>query len=125
MMKKIYSICVLAVFTVLLTLVSGCVDNLQTDPEEMIQGQEGTFVLTIKASKAITTKALNHPDEHNIISTWTQNEEVTVYNETKGAVQIQVEDCKAGIVHCHCHRCCRSSRRLFVLLSVHRPGFHE
>ena len=95
-MKKVYSFCVLAVFTVLLTLVSGCVDNLQTDPEEMIQGQEGTFVLTIKASKAITTKALNHPDEHNIISTWTQDEKVTVYNETKGAALSDFLKAKTG-----------------------------
>lgn len=84
-MKIINYLCFSAVACALLFLVYGCVDNLRSDQEEQISGQETTFVLTVNATKDLATKALNHDDLSNILSTWAADEKVTVFNKTKGA----------------------------------------
>ncbi|MBR0255855.1 MAG: leucine-rich repeat protein [Bacteroidales bacterium] len=84
-MRKVYYFCLFVAFSALLSLVSGCVDNLQPDPEEIVPGQDETFVLTVNASKAATTKVLDYDhDTQSILATWANNEQVSVYNKTKG-----------------------------------------
>ena len=78
-MKKVYYLCLFAAFSALLSLVSGCVDNLQPNPEELNE----TFVLTVNASKAAMTKALNYDkDAQSILATWSHDEYVYVYKGT-------------------------------------------
>lgn len=84
-MRIINYLCFSAVACALLFLVYGCVDNLRSDKEEQIPGQETTFVLTVNATKDLATKALNHDDLNNILATWADGEKVTVFNTTKGA----------------------------------------
>ena len=84
-MKIINYLYSLSIVVILLFLVYGCVDNLRSDQEEQISEQESTFVLTVNATKDPSTKALNHDGWNSILATWAEDEQVTVFNKTKGA----------------------------------------
>lgn len=86
MTKKIYSMCMAVALLVAGVAMSGCKkDNNNPDQPKQVQ----TYKMSIQASKG-TDQQANGPrrvlglDGTTLNATWAENEEVTVYNTTKG-----------------------------------------
>ena len=76
-MKKCYFSILFATIAVL--LVSGCIENVQPEQEQLLPGQ---YILSVNAVKDVSTKALAISGS-NIAATWGEGETVSVYNLTK------------------------------------------
>lgn len=76
-MKKCYFSILFATITAL--LVSGCIENVQPEQEQLLPGQ---YILSVNAVKDVSTKALAISGS-NIAATWGEGETVSVYNLTK------------------------------------------
>ena len=64
-------------------LISGCIDNSQPEPEQQNSGKNSTYLLSVKATKATSTKALRLAGS-KINATWGEGDVVKVYNLTTG-----------------------------------------
>ena len=81
-MKKLAS-CLCAIVALLLAgaVFVSCVDSVTDEPTTA----DGTFSMTVTATKGALSKALSENDNHTLTATWTAGDRVTVYNVTKSA----------------------------------------